>query len=120
MSGDLVQTPCAEPSLPPATVAPMPSKELSDIVPPAGVPVVADLHVASTELGFQQGIAPALGRTVGYRGLEYMVVEVAAVGDGPIFSGGSRFVITTKGGALDVGLKAMDERERQMAVATVR
>jgi hypothetical protein len=120
MSGDLVQTPCAEPSLPPATVAPMPSKELSDIVPPAGVPVVADLHVASTELGFQQGIAPALGRTVGYRGLEYLVVEVAASGDGPIFSGGSRFVITTKGGTLDVGLKAMDEGERRVAAVSVR
>jgi hypothetical protein len=120
LSGDLLQTPCAEPSLPPATVEPMPSKPRSDIAPPVGVPIVADLRVASTELGFQQGVAPAPGRTVGYRGLEYMVVEVAAVGDGPIFSGGSRFVITTKGGALDVGLKAMDERERQMAVATVR
>jgi hypothetical protein len=106
--------------LPPATVAPMPSKPRSDIAPPAGVPLVADLHVASTELGFQQGIAPAPGRTVDYRGLEYLVVEVAAVGDSPIFSGGSHFVITTKGGALDVGLKAMDERERHMAAATVR
>ena len=116
----MLQTPCAEPSLPPATVAPMPSKPRSDIAPPAGVLVVADLHVASTELGFQQGIAPAPGGTVDYRGLEYLVVEVAAVGDGPIFSGGSRFVITTKGGALDVGLKAMDERGRQIAAASVR
>jgi hypothetical protein len=120
LSADLLQTPCAEPSLPPATVAPMPSKARSDIAPPAGAPVVADLHVASTDLGFQPGIAPAPGRTVGYRGLEYLVVEVAAVGDGPIFSGGSRFVITTKGGALHVGLKAMDERERQVAAVSVR
>jgi hypothetical protein len=120
LSGDLLQTPCAEPSLPPATVAPMPSKACSDIAPPAGAPVAADLHVASTELGFQQGIAPAPGRTVGYLGVEYLVVEVSALGDGPIFSGGSRFVITTKGGALDVGLKAMDERERRMAAASIR
>jgi len=98
----------------------MPSRELSDIAPPAGAPVLADLHVASTELGFQRGIAPAPGRTVGYRGLDYLVVEVTAVGDGPVFSGGSRFVITTKGGGLDVGLKAMDERERQMAAASIR
>ena len=98
----------------------MPSKESSDIAPPAGAPVVADLHVASTELGFEQGIAPAPGRSVGYRGLDYLVVEVTAVGDGPIFSGGSRFVITTRGGALDVGLKAMDERERRMAATSVR
>jgi hypothetical protein len=120
LSGDLLQTPCVEPSLPPATVAPMPSKPRSDIAPPAGAPAVADLHAASTALGFHQSIAPASGRTVGYRGLEYLVVEVTAVGDGPIFSGGSRFVITTEGGALDVGLKAMDERERRMAAASVR
>jgi len=98
----------------------MPSRELSDIAPPAGAPVLADLHVASTELGFQRGIAPAPGRTVGYRGLDYLVVEVTAVGDGPVFSGGSLFAITTTGGALDVGLKAMDERERQMAAAPIR
>jgi hypothetical protein len=97
----------------------MPSKARSDIAPPAGAPVVADLHVASTELGFEPGIAPTPGRTVGYRGLEYLAVEVVAVGDGPIFSGGSRFAITTKGGALDVGLKAMDERERQLAAASL-
>jgi hypothetical protein len=29
-------------------------------------------------------------------------------------------VITTKGGALDVGLKAMDERERRLAAALIR
>ncbi len=117
---DLLQTPCAEPSLPPATIAPMPFGPHSDAATPARAPVVADLHVASTELGFQKGTSPAPGRTVGYRGQEYLVLEVAAVGNGPIFSGGSRFVITTMGGALVVGLKAMDERERQMAAASVR
>ncbi len=98
----------------------MPFGRRSDAATPAGIPVVADLHVVSTELGFQKGVSPAPGRIVGYWGQEYLVLEVAAVGDGPIFSGGSRFVITTKGGALDVGLKAKDERERQMAAASVR
>jgi len=120
MTAGLARTPCAEPSLPPATIAPMPSKPSSEAAPPAGVPAVADLHVASTELGFQKGIAPAPGHNVNYQGQEYLVVEVAAVGDGPTFSGGSRFVITTQGGALDVGLKAMDERQRWMAAASVR
>ena len=65
------------------------------------------------------GIAPAHGRADAYQGPEYLVVEVAETGGGPTFSGGSRFVIATKGGALEIGLKAMDERERRMAAASV-
>jgi len=107
--------PYAEPS---ANPAPVPAA--ADFVPPADVPAVADLHVASTALGFDQGIAPAPGRTIGYQGQEYLVVEVAAVGNGPTFSGGSRFVITTRGGALEVGLKAMDGRDRQLAATSLR
>src|SRR5438876_3819461 len=104
IAGNLSQAPCAEPTLPPATIAPLPSQPQSEAAPPAGQPVVADFHVASTELGFQKGVAPAPGRTVGYRGQEYVVVEVTAAAEGPTFSGGSRFVITTAGGALEVGL----------------
>ena len=110
----------AEPFLLPADPAPVPAAASSDFVPPAGMPVVADLHVASTVLGFERGIAPAPGRTVGYQGQEYLVVEVAAAGNGPTFSGGSRFVITTRGGALEVGLKAMDGRDRQLAATSLR
>jgi hypothetical protein len=110
----------AEPSLLPANPAPVPAAASSDVAPPAGVPAVADLHVASTALGFEQGIAPALGRTIGYQSQEYLVVEVAAVGNGPTFSGGSRFVITTQGGALEVGLKATDGRDRQLAATSLR
>jgi len=99
--------------------APVPAAEGSDFVPPAGTPVVADLHVASTMLGFDRGVAPAPGRTVGYQGQQYLVVEVAAVGNGPTFSGGSRFVITTRDGALEVGLKAMDGRNRQLAATSL-
>lgn len=80
----------------------------------------ADLHVASTDLGFDRAVAPAPGRIVGYRGREYLVVEVVALANGPTFSGGSRFVITTRGGALEVGLRAVDDRERRMAAATPR
>jgi hypothetical protein len=117
--GDLPQPPCAERSLPPATHPPLAGVN-SDAMAPAGVPAVADLHVASTDLGFDRGIGPAPGGTIGYRGQAYLVVEVAARDGSPTFSGGSRFVITTKGGALEVGLKAMDGRDRQVAAASVR
>jgi hypothetical protein len=110
----------AELSVLPANPAPVPAAASSDAGPPPGVPVVADLHVASTALGFEKGIAPAPGRTIGYQGQEYLVVEVAAVGNGPTFSGGSRFVITTQGGALEVGLKATDGRDRQVASSSLR
>lgn len=120
LSDDPARTPCAEPSLPPATPAPMASAPPSEGAPPAGVPVVADLHVASTELGFDRGTAPAPGRTVGFQGRDYVVVEVAAADNGPTFLGGSRFVITTRCGALEVGLKALDDRERQVAAASIQ
>jgi hypothetical protein len=81
---------------------------------------VADLHVASTELGFAKSVAPAPGRIVGYLGQQYLVVDVAAAGSGPTFSGGSRFVITTMGGELKVGLRAIDDRERRMAAAALQ
>jgi hypothetical protein len=110
----------AGPSLLPTNPAPVPAAANSDFVPPADTLAVADLHVASTALGFERGIAPAPGRTIGYQGQEYLVVEVAAVGNGPTFSGGSRFVITTRGGALEVGLKAMDGRDRQLAATSLR
>ena len=84
------------------------------------MPTVADLHVSSTALGFEKGIAPAPGRTIDYRGQEYLVVEVAAVDNSPTFSGGSRFVITVRGGALEVGLKAMDGDVRQVAATSLR
>jgi hypothetical protein len=107
----------AEPSLLPINPVPVPAAASSDFIPPADTLAVADLHVASTALGFERGIAPAPGRTIGYQGREYLVVEVAAAGNGPTFSGGSRFVITIQGGALQVGLKAMDARDRQVAAS---
>jgi hypothetical protein len=112
--------PYADGTVLPAKPAPVPAAASSGIGPPAAVPAVADLQVASTALGFEKGIAPAPGRTIAYQGQEYLVVEVAAVGNGPTFSGGSRFVITTQDGALQVGLKAMDGRDRQVAAAPLR
>ena len=113
-SDGMPQPPCAEPSLPPASHPPLPGAN-SDAVPPAGVAPVADLHVSSTDLGFERGIGPAPGGTVGYRGQAYLVVDVAAVDGRATFSGGSHFVVTTKGGALEVGLRATDRRDRQVA-----
>jgi len=103
--------------------APLPAATLTPMTPAPDAAVVAemliaDLHVASNELGFDKGVAPAPGRVVDYLGQQYIVVAVAAIGNDPIFSGGSRFVITTKGGALEVGLRATADRERRMATAS--
>jgi hypothetical protein len=72
----------------------------------------ADFQVESTALGFEQGIAPAPGSAVTYRGKLYEVAEVFAADGGPSFSGGSRFVITTEGGRLVVGLISPEGGEK--------
>lgn len=99
--------PCAEPSLPPLTMQPTAAKPPPANPLPARPPQIADHHVASTELGFERGIGPALGRGVTWRGRLYLVVDVKARDGRPTFAGGSRFVITTDGGALEIGLKAI-------------
>ncbi|HTR85153.1 MAG TPA: hypothetical protein VMI56_11800 [Reyranella sp.] len=101
----LPKPPCAEPSLPPGTVKPLASQPRSEFMAP-GQPLVADYHIASTELGFEKGIAPAPGLAVTYQGKKYRVTDVVAEGGGPSFSGGSRFVIGVKGSNLMVGLKS--------------
>lgn len=112
--------PCAEPSLPPLTMQPTAAKAPPANPPPASLPQIADHHIASTELGFERGIGPALGRGVTWRGRLYLVVDVKARDGRPTFAGGSRFVITTDGGALDIGLKAIAKGalEPEMANAT--
>lgn len=86
--------------------------------PPPGVPLVADHHVPSTELGFTRGIGPAAGEVVSWHGERYLVVDVVADGGRPTFSGGSHFAITTAGGALDIGLKAVvSQADRRFAEA---
>ncbi|UYN96137.1 MAG: hypothetical protein KIT25_04095 [Enhydrobacter sp.] len=87
--------------------------------PPIAAPAVAkkaapavilgvDARVESSELGFERGIAPAPGRTVSWKGTDYQVVDVSAVGGGPTFSAGSRHVIAVQGGRLTVALKYVD------------
>jgi hypothetical protein len=102
---DLPKPPCAEPSLPPGTVKPVASQPRSQFGTP-DKPLVADYHVASTELGFEKGVAPAPGLAVTYQGKKYRVTDVQTEGGGPSFSGGSRFVIGVMGSSLIVGLKS--------------
>lgn len=85
-------------------------------------PLVPDYRIASTELGFEQGIAPAPGRTVKYRGADYVVAEVTAAGGGPVFSGNSRHVIAAGGDKLMVGLKEVgpDQEARAQGKAPAR
>ncbi len=86
--------------------------------PEPGAPLVADLHVSSVALGFDQGIGPAPGQTVTWKGASYLVVDAVASGGRPTFSGGSRFVITSLGGALKIGLRAVDRADAEVAQAT--
>ncbi len=99
MAQEFVPAPLSVPPL----MAPTPRE-----VKPAPTPLVADTHVESTELGFDKGIGPAVGRTVTYRKKLYQVTDIAPAGGGPTFSGNSRFAIAPAGKALIVGLKAVD------------
>lgn len=76
--------------------------------PAPTVVVTADVRVESSELGFDKGVAPAPGRTVDWQGSPHLVIEVAAVGGGTVFSGGSRHVIGVSGSRLMVALKFID------------
>jgi hypothetical protein len=77
-------------------------------VPAPAVVVTAGVRVESSELGFDKGVAPAPGRTVNWQGSPHLVIEVAAVGGGTVFSGGSRHVIGVSGSQLMVALKFID------------
>ena len=87
----------------PPLMAPTP-RTIAPIAPPK----IADTHVESTELGFEKGIGPAVGRTVTYRKRIYEVTDVATIGGGPTFSGGSKFTVAPEGRALSIGLKRVD------------
>lgn len=113
--------PCPETSLPPLAARGTAGKPPRVGAPPAREPERADHHIPSTDLGFQRGIGPAPGYAVTWRGRKYRVIDVVANDGRPTFAGGSRFIITTAGGALEVGLKALgkDAHEPLMADATV-
>ena len=70
--------------------------------------IVADFHIESTALGFNQGIGPAVGRDVTYNGKMYVVADVFTADGQPCFSGGSHFAIAPAGGRLVIGLKMTD------------
>jgi hypothetical protein len=86
--------------------------------PPPGAPAVADLHVSSVDLGYDKGVGPAPGQTVTWQGASYLVIDAVASEGRPTFSGGSRFVITSAGGTLRIGLKAVVRDDAQVAQAT--
>jgi hypothetical protein len=86
--------------------------------PEPGAPAVADLHVSSVALGFDKGVGPAPGQTVSWQGASYLVIDAVASEGRPTFSGGSRFVITSAGGTLEIGLKAVDRADAQVVQAT--
>ena len=80
---------------------------------------LADTHVESTKLGYDKGVGPAVGRNVTWRGREYEVTDVAVVGGGPSFCGGSKFVVAPEGRGLMIGLKEVDtENVAALAVST--
>jgi hypothetical protein len=113
----LVVPPCAEPSLPPMTARPAPDRAPPTNPPPAGPPEVAEYHVTATDLGFERGIGPAPGRGVTWRGRTYVVVDVTTRDGRPTFAGGSRFIITTEGGLLEIGLKPLPKGARDPEMA---
>ncbi|HZY51849.1 MAG TPA: hypothetical protein VFE73_01355 [Reyranella sp.] len=86
--------------------------------PPPGIPEVAEIHVRSVDLGFDKGVGPAPGQSVTWQGAAYIVVDAVASEGRPTFSGGSRFVITSAGGSLEIGLKAVAPVDAQVAQAT--
>ena len=96
----------------PIVIAPTPADRVKPATP-QDAKVVPDYRIASTELGFEKGVAPAPGRTVTYRGGNYFVAEVVVAGGGPIFSGNSRHVISTSGANLMVGLKEIGEDKEE-------
>jgi hypothetical protein len=85
---------------------------------PGAYDVIADFHVESTALGFDQGIGPAVGRDIDYKGKHYTVADVFTANGQPSFSGGSKFSIAPAGGRLVVGLKAAAPEE--IAVASLK
>jgi hypothetical protein len=105
-------------AMPLAPEKPVPGEAPLLGAPPPGAPMVADVHVSSVKLGYDKGVGPAPGQTVTWQGASYFVVDAVAKDGRPTFSGGSRFVITSEGGTLEIGLKAVIAVEAQMAQAT--
>ena len=94
-----------EPS-PPIVPGPKPIEGKQGTHTPSPRDIVADFHLESTVLGFDQGVGPAVGREIDYNGKHYTVADIYTVDGQPCFSGGSHFTIAPSGGRLVVGLKS--------------
>lgn len=95
-----------------------PIKGKPSVPTPGPRDIAADFHIESTALGFEQGIGPAVGRDVTYKGKAYTVADVFAADGQPCFSGGSKFAIAPAGGRLVVGLTAASPEP--IAVASLK
>jgi hypothetical protein len=67
-------------------------------------------RVESTDLGFEQSVAPGPGRTVTFQGKQYRVAEVEVMGGGPMLLA-NHYVIGVQGSRLIVGLRAIDAQD---------
>jgi hypothetical protein len=94
-----------EPSPPLGAPGPAPIEGKPKTGTPAPLDIVADFHVESTVLGFDQGVGPAVGREISYNGKQYTVADIYTAEGAPCFSGGSHFTIAPAGDHLVVGLK---------------
>ena len=97
---------------------PVPAESPRLGAPEPGVPAVADVHVSSADLGFDKAVGPAPGQTVTWNGASYLVIDAVASEGRPTFSGSGRFVITSAGGSLEIGLKAVEPVDARVAQAT--
>ena len=64
-------------------------------------------RVESTELGYDQSVAPGPGRTVTFQGRQYQVAEVEVLGGGPLLFF-NHYVIGPEGSRLIVSLREPD------------
>jgi hypothetical protein len=94
-----------EPSPPLGAPSPKPIEGKPKTATPSPRDIVADFHIESTVLGYDQGVGPAVGRDVSYNGKQYTVADIYTSEGTPCFSGGSHFTIAPAGGHLVVGLK---------------
>jgi hypothetical protein len=104
-----------EPSPPLKPAEPPVEGKPSRLYPAGPREIVVDVHVESTALGYDQGIGPAVGRELDYRGKHYAVADIFTADGQPCFSGGSKFTIAPAGGRLVVGLRRAEPKSLNVA-----
>lgn len=73
-------------------------------------PPKIEKRVESTDLGFEQSVAPGPGRKVTFQGRQYQVAQVEVEGGGPMLLA-NHYVIGVLGSRLIVSLKEVDPFE---------